>query len=380
MGATDVGGMGARNYPPRMPKRTPELGKSMPQILVVLLLVVSCLQSSATTLARPTVHVIATGGTISNVADRFELTGEDLVRGLPQLDQVATVTYEQFSNICSCDMDPGRWKSLALRIDEVFDRRPEVEGIVVTHGTDTLEETAYFLHLTVRSQNPVVLTGAMRAADDLGADGPANLYNAVRVAASDQAKKLGALVLMNDEIHSAREVTKGDAQRPDAFMTPRIGALGFVDPDRVVLLRRPLDQVDDRTSFDLDVAVPLPRVDVVYTYAGADGAAIRSLVDAGARGLVVATFPLGSATPGILAAIREAVAGGVAVVLSGRTGSGRVRPGLGLDEVNRLAAGAPSAGVWTAEDLPPHKARILLMLGLSKRLERSQIGELFRRY
>src|SRR5688572_10128758 len=173
----------------------------------------------------PDVHVIATGGTISNTGgDR--LTGDQLVKSLPGIERVARVTVEQFANVASGSITQTNWRDLALRINELYRTRPELRGIVVTHGTDTMEETAYFLDLTVASCRPVIVTGAMRQATAIGADGPANLFDAISTAASPAAERRGTMVLLNDEIFAARDVTKIHTTRPDAFDSPTRGPLG----------------------------------------------------------------------------------------------------------------------------------------------------------
>ena len=285
--------------------------------------------------------------------------------GVPGLDKVADVTVEQFSNKASGAITPADWRAIATRIDELFRTRAGLSGVVVTHGTDTMEETAYFLDLTVRSCRPVVVTGAMRRATDVGADGPANLYNAVRVAAAADAVGRGAVLLMNDEIFPAREVTKINTSRMDAFEAPSVGALGVADPDTVVFYRPAADggaACTGRPAFDLERIGELPRVDIIYSYPGADGALIDAAVNAGAKGLVIAGVGRGGMTPPQGQAVRRAVERGVTVVSSSRTMSGRV-PVRGYDEGGTRRPGA--GAVLGAGSLTPQKARILLMLALA---------------
>jgi L-asparaginase len=323
----------------------------------------------------PRVHVLATGGTISNTqGDR--LTGEDLVRSLPGVEASARLTVEQFSNVASGAITLEQWLGMSRRINQLFQEDPDLAGIVVTHGTDTMEETAYFLDLTLAACRPVIVTGAMRRATDLGADGPANLFNAVRVAVHEGARELGAVVLMNDEILPAREVIKVNTSRVDAFEAPGPGRLGVTDPDRVVLERAPRPRTCDAPAFDLHGVEALPRVEVIHSHLGADGTLVRAAVAAGAEGIVVAGVGRGGATPGQSRAVQEARDAGVVVVFSSRTGAGRVpvvRGGGASAEGEEATRGA----LLGANDLSPQKARILLMLALTRTRELAELREIF---
>ena len=320
----------------------------------------------------PRVHVLATGGTISNTeGDR--LTGEDLVQGLPELGSLARITVEQFSNVASGAITLDQWLQMAARIHELFSGDDPPVGVIVTHGTDTMEETAYFLDLTLAHCRPVVVTGAMRRASMAGADGPANLLNSVRLAVHGDAGELGAVVLMNDEIFPAREVTKVHTSRMNAFEAPGVGMVGVADPDSVVLGRYRGHRECGRAAFDLTGLEELPRVEIIHTHLGADGALIRAAVEAGARGIVVATVGRGGATPDQAAALREAREAGVVVVRSSRTGAGRVPVGAGRDD-------DPPGAMLGADDLTPQKARILLMLALSRTSEPDELRSIFLRH
>lgn len=333
--------------------------------------------------ARPRVRLVATGGTISNRSGG-RLTAEELVKLAPQLERHARVEAEQFANLASSELSLEQWLSLARRLNALFDAESDLAGIVVTSGTDTLEELAYFLHLTVRSDRPVVIVGSMRRPDAIGFEGAANLFAAVRVAADPQSRQRGALVVMNDEIQSARDVTKTDAQRLDTFQSRDYGVLGVVDTDRVVYYRNPARRHSSRSEFDVTGMTGLPRVDVLLTYQGAPGDLIRAAVDAGARGIVVATAA--GATSGTQSdGIRYAAERRVVVVRATRTGGGRV---LGGPRLNGPAASRPDAsGSETArpssiagEDLAPIKARILLMLALSRTSDPREIQRMFLEY
>ena len=326
--------------------------------------------------ALPTVHVIATGGTISNTDDDGRLTGEQILASVPGLEEVAALTVEQFSNIPSGRMTPSLWLDLARRVEAAFAGRPELSGVVVTHGTDTMEETAYFLDLVIGDERPVLLTGAMRNASRLSHDGPANLYNAARVAADRRARGLGAMVVLNDVALPAREATKLSTIRVEAFEAHGRGPLAVTDPDTVVFFQRP----GERPPPLIDPAAhdDLPRVDIIFTYAGADGALVDAAVAAGARGLVMASVGRGGLTPGQSDAVDRALGAGLVVVVSSRTLSGRVP--VGSDE-RRLEEWRPGRGIrFGASDLTPQKARILLMLALARDPDPRRVLDAFRTY
>jgi L-asparaginase len=317
----------------------------------------------------PTVHVLATGGTISNTeGDR--LTGDELVRSLPGVESVAEITVEQFANVASGSISLDQWLAMARRIDELFGSGPEPAGVVITHGTDTMEETAYFLDLTLAHCRPVVVTGAMRRASAHGADGPANLYNSIRVAASAEMREIGAAVLMNDEVFPAREVLKAHTSRVNAFVASGRGRIVIADPDALVVEGRVGGRDCGNPAFDVSGVEALPRVDVVYTYLGADGALIRAAADAGATGIVVASVGRGGSTPGQREAIREVRERGVTVVMSSRTGAGRVPVGRG-------GQGGEGGAFLGADDLSPQKARILLMLALTRTDDPDELRRIF---
>jgi L-asparaginase len=322
---------------------------------------------------KPAVLVIATGGTISNTGnDSTRRTGQELVSAIPQLADVARVTSEQFSNVASGAITLAQWRDLARRIRQLASGPDAPAGIVITHGTDTMEETAYFLDLTVGGCAPIVLTGAMRRAVDAGADGPANLLNAVRVAAAPHARGRGAMILMNDLVFAARDVTKLNTSRADAFGAPYLGPIGVADPDTVVFHRPPAASGCRPAAFDLDRLGPLPRVDVIQSYVGADSVLVDALVAAGAKGIVVAGVGRGGMTPGQSRALRRALERGVFVAVSSRTGSGRVGRETNLDDWK------PGRGVFVgASDLNPQKARILLMLALARTTDAREVVRIF---
>lgn len=325
----------------------------------------------------PRVHVLATGGTISNLGNDARRTGDELIAAIPALGKIARVTVEQFSNVASGSVTQDMWRDLAKRIAALQAGPDAPTGYVITHGTDTMEETAYFLGLTVGGCSPVLVTGAMRQANAVGADGPANLLNAVRVAVAPAARGRGTMVLMNDEIFAARDVTKSNTSRMNAFTAPDAGVLGLADPDTVVFHRAAPEggSTCRRAPFDLATLGAFPRVDVIYAHIGADSVAVEAAMAAGARGLVVAGVGRGGSTPSQGRALRRARDQGLVVATSNRTGSGRVGSGGISDSLEKLPAGA-GANVGSAE-LNPQKARILLMLALAAKYRPADIARLF---
>lgn len=368
-------------------------GRGLPTIgLVTAAVTVGLLMAGATAsrsavpalaqeVARPHILLIATGGTIASRAGspeqlgsyRVSDTGKELVAAVPAIDAVARVSVEQFSNKPSTAVDPEDWLELARMVNSAF--RPdgpwgEVDGVVITHGTDTLEETAFFLNYTVKSPKPVVVVGAMRPASAISADGPLNLLSAIRVAAHPDSSGRGVMVVLNQEINAARDVTKSNTHMVQTFVSRRLGLLGMVDDEGPVFYRRSerrhtVESEFDVSSVDVD---ELPRVDVSYTYAGADGTDVDAFVAAGARGIVVAAAGAGSTTRGQRLALRRAADQGVVVCRSSRTGSGRV------------GSGAARGATVTAADLLPQKARILLMLALTVTDEPAEIQRIFNTY
>ncbi|NIF51543.1 asparaginase [Burkholderia sp. Ax-1724] len=310
----------------------------------------------------PRIAVLATGGTIAGAAaDAANTSGyqagvvgvEQLLAAVPALSAVARIAPEQIASVDSKDMALPLWSTLAQRIDTLL-ASEDVDGVVVTHGTDTLEETAYLLHLTVKSDKPVVLTAAMRPASALSADGPLNLLNAVTVAGHASARGQGVLVAFNNRIHSARDVVKTSTYAVDAFQSPEIGALGWVQDGRVEFQRGVVRAHTLASEFAS--GAQWPHVEIVASYAGVSRLAVDALVAAGVRGIVVAGTGNGSIHQTLQQALAEAVTRGVAVVRASRVGSGHVmRNGAAADD----ALGFVSAG-----SLNPYKARVLLMLAL----------------
>jgi L-asparaginase len=324
----------------------------------------------------PKVRLVATGGTISNrIGGR--LTAEELIKSVPDLERHVRAEWEQFANTASSALTLRQWIDLAKRINGLFAEDATLAGVVVSSGTDTLEETAYFLNLTVRSEKPVVVVGSMRNPSTLGYEGAANLLQGFRVAADPASRGKGVLVVLNDEINAAREVTKTDALRLDTFATRGYGVLGVVDDDRVVYYRDVVRRHTRATEFDVSRIDELPRVDVVLVYQGATGDVIKALVDQGAKGVVIASAGAGATSGSQGEGIRYAVEKGVFVVTSTRTGSGRIAAGRRAPATT--GAETPTYRI-AAEDLAPLKARILLMLALTKTKDGDEIQRMFLEY
>ncbi|WP_323050381.1 asparaginase [Caballeronia mineralivorans] len=334
------------------------------------------MNSSHTSLPR--IAVLATGGTIAGEAgDAAKTSGykagvvgvDKLLGAVPSLSQVARIHAEQVASIDSKDMTPALWATLCARVNALLEQ-DDIDGIVITHGTDTLEETAYLLHLTVKSEKPVVLTAAMRPATALSADGPLNLLNAVTVAASRASSKQGVLVAFNNQIHCGRDVTKTSTYAVDAFRSPEGGALGWVQDGQVEFQRSVVRPHTLQSPFQ--IRAELPAVEIVTSYAGASRVAIDALVAAGVKGLVIAGTGNGSIHSTLQQAVADAVKQGVAVVRSSRVGAGHVmRNGSAPDD---------ALGSITAGALNPYKARVLLMLALAAGTAPADLQRVFDTY
>ncbi|MBL8139721.1 MAG: asparaginase [Acidobacteria bacterium] len=326
---------------------------------------------------KPRVRLFATGGTISNRTGK-RLTDAELLASMPGLDRYARAESEQFANVASSQLTLSQFLDLSRRINAAFAAEADLAGAVVTSGTDTLEELAYFLHLTVRDERPVVVVGSMRNPSTLGYEGAANLLEGFRVAADPQSRGLGTLVVLNDEINSARDVTKTDALRLHTFQSRTVGVLGVVDADRVVYYRHPLKRRGARVEFDVQAITTLPRVDIVMVYQDAPGDLIKAAVDAGARGLVVATAGAGATSGTQGDGLDYARSKQVLIVNGTRTGSGRIASRRGAAIPPAFAQRA--ATTVSAEDLAPVKARLLLMLALTRTTSRDEIQRMFEEY
>jgi L-asparaginase len=327
----------------------------------------------------PRVRLLATGGTISNRSGG-RLTAEELIASIPTLGRYARAEFEQFANTSSSQMTLEQWLALAKRINQLFKEDGSLAGVVVTSGTDTLEELAYFLNLTVRSEKPVVVVGSMRNPSTLGYEGAANLLEGFRVAADPSARGRGVMVVLNDEINAAREATKTDALRLHTFQTRGYGLLGVVDSDRVVFYRKLEKRHTAQSEFDVQGLTSLPRVDVILTYQGAPGDLIKAAVDQGAKGIVLATAGAGATSGTQQEGIRYALEKGAFVVTTARAGSGRIAARPRVTGAAATAAPNPRERAIAGEDLAPVKARILLMLALAQTQNAAEIQRMFIEY
>lgn len=318
----------------------------------------------------PRIGLFTTGGTIQSKGDHRQklmeynagrVSPSELLADLPELADIADIEVTEISNIGSGGITQEHQLPLAKAINAWL-ARPDTTGAVVTHGTGTLEETAYLLNLTVRSDKPVVVVGAMRPWTAVSRDGPFNLYNAVRVAGTPEAKGMGVLIMLNDEINAARDTTKTNTYRVETFVARDLGPLGYADSDRVVFYRRPIYRHTVDSEFDVADLDALPRVDVTYAYQEDDGVAIDAFVAAGAKGIVL--------TGSDADAVKRGQEAGVVFVQSDRKGAGRV-----LESARRM-----ERGVVTADNLPPHKARILLRLALTQTTDLAEIQRMFNEY
>jgi L-asparaginase len=329
--------------------------------------------------SKPAVVIIATGGTIAGEAASSAQAGytsgqvgvDALIKAVPTLSKLARVSGEQISNVGSQDMSDAVWLKLAKRINQLA-ASPDVSGIVITHGTDTMEETAYFLDLVVKTQKPVVLTGSMRPSTALSADGPLNIYNAVGVAADPHAAGRGVLLSINDQIHSAHDVTKTHTTATDTFMSPYRGLIGATAYGVNQYYRTPFKKDTVDTPFKVDNVESLPRVDILYIYEDMPGDPVDAAVKAGAKGIVTAGVGNGNMPKAVMDACSRAASAGVVVVRASRVPLGYVGRNVEVDDdkLNFVAS----------EELNPPKARVLLRLALMQTSDPKEIQKMFNTY
>lgn len=356
------------------------MGKQIRTVLMVVCLVVFGSQLVCAEGKLPNVKILATGGTIAGAGVTSTTTVgytaavtpvAKLISNVPELAKAANVSGEQVSQIASESMTMEIWLKLAKRVNQLL-AQDDVDGIVITHGTDTLEETAYFLNLVVKSSKPVVIVGSMRPGTAMSADGPLNLYRAVVLAGSKSAMGKGVLVMLNDTINAGRDVTKTITDRVDTFQSPLLGAIGVFTGDQPVFYRQALRKHTVNSEFDVTDLNDLPRVDIVYHYAGNAGTMIDAATNAGAKGLVHAGTGNGSIGKAEYPAVENALKKGVVVVRSARVGSGIIsRNGEADDD---------KYGFVASDNLNPQKARILLMLALTKTSDVKKIQDYFWSY
>ncbi|EOI3071921.1 type II asparaginase [Campylobacter jejuni] len=328
--------------------------------------------------AKSRIAILGTGGTIAGFIDStIATTGytagaidiDVLIKAVPQIRDLADISWEQIANIDSSNMCDEIWLRLAKKIAKLF--AEGIDGVVITHGTDTMEETAYFLNLTIKSDKPVVLVGAMRPSTAISADGPKNLYNAVALVANKEAKNKGVMVAINDKILSARGVVKTHSLNVDAFSSPDFGDLGYIVDGKVFFYNNVNKAHTKNAPFDVSKLTSLPKVDILYSYSNdGSGVAAKALFEHGTKGIVVAGSGAGSIHKNQKDVLKELLKKGLKVVVSSRVVAGCVAVS---DSDEKL-------GFISAEDLNPQKARVLLMLALTKTSDPKKIQEYFLKY
>ena len=328
---------------------------------------------------KPKVYIVATGGTIAGSAESATAAGyssgavgvDILIAAVPQLKDIAEVKGEQVSSIGSQDMNDEVWLKLGNKVNELL-AKPDVAGVAITHGTDTMEETSYFLNLVVKSDKPVVLTGSMRPSTAMSADGPLNIYNAVAIAADPNAKGRGVMVAVDDDIHSAHDIIKFHATDVATMRSGEAGLLGASLFGKNTWYRKPTAVNTKASEFSIAGVTSLPRVDIIYAHANMSPDIISSAVTNGAKGLVIAGVGDGNMTAPALDQVKAAIAKGVIVVRSSRTNGGIIRRNI---EVND-----DEIGTVSSMELNPAKARVLLQLALLKTKDAKTIQGYFDRY
>lgn len=328
--------------------------------------------------AKSRIAILGTGGTIAGFIDStIATTGytagaidiDVLIKAVPQIRDLADISWEQIANIDSSNMCDEIWLRLAKKIAKLF--AEGIDGVVITHGTDTMEETAYFLNLTIKSDKPVVLVGAMRPSTAISADGPKNLYNAVALVANKEAKNKGVMVAINDKILSARGVVKTHSLNVDAFSSPDFGDLGYIVDGKVFFYNNVTKAHTKNAPFDVSKLTSLPKVDILYSYSNdGSGVAAKALFEHGTKGIVVAGNGAGSIHKNQKDVLKELLKKGLKVVVSSRVVAGCVAVS---DSDEKL-------GFISAEDLNPQKARVLLILALTKTSDPKKIQEYFLKY
>ncbi|KHL86491.1 asparaginase [Helicobacter pylori] len=347
------------------------------RMFLKFLILLFCLKGQVMAQNLPTIVLLATGGTIAGSGvdaslgsyKSGELGIKELLKAIPSLNKIARILGEQVSNIGSQDMNEEIWFKLAKRAQELLDDS-RIQGVIITHGTDTLEESAYFLNLVLRSTKSVVLVGSMRNASSLSADGALNLYNALSVAINEKSANKGVLVVMDDTIFSAREVVKTHTTHTSTFKALNSGAIGSVYYGKVRYYMQPLRKHTIESEFSLSqLKTPLPKVDIIYTHAGMTPDLFQASLNSHAKGVVIAGVGNGNVSVGFLKAMQEASEMGVVIVRSSRVGSGEVTSG----EIDDRA-------FITSDNLNPQKARVLLQLALTKTNNKEKIQEMFEEY
>lgn len=327
----------------------------------------------------PSVKIMATGGTIAGRGasateagyEPSEVAVEELIQNVPEIKDLAEVSGEQVLQVSSQNITPDDWLTIGKAVNQAV-ADDGVDGVVITHGTDTMEETAYFLHLTVPSDKPVVLVGSMRPGTAMSADGAMNLFNAVSLAGHPEARGKGVLLTLNERVYGARDVTKGNTTNPATFQARNTGPMGSVFFGEVNLYEAPIQTHTAESEFRIDDLEALPQVDILYGYAGDSSHLVEAAVASGAKGIVFAGVGNGNFNPEVEAALAKAREEGVAVVRSARAGSGHVTLDAEVDD--------EKYGFVVADDLSAQKARILLTLALTETSDPERLQEIFFTY
>lgn len=329
--------------------------------------------------SKPNVYILATGGTIAGasttaVSSAYKAGSigvDELLAAVPALKDLAEIKSEQVVQIGSQDMNDQVWLKLSKRVNELLSQK-DVDGIVITHGTDTQEETAYFLNLTVKSNKPVVLVGSMRPSTAISADGPRNLYNAVACAAAPESVGQGVMVVMDDKILGADDLSKTNTLNVSTFQNPNYGALGIMYNGKPVYTRKPIKRHTTNSEFDIMNLNELPRVEIILSYSNATPLFIDAALKAKTKGIVTAGVGNGNFTTDMQNALAKAVQKGVAVVRSSRIGGG---PTTQWDEIDDDQFGFTAS--WY---INPYRSRVLLMLALTKTNDYKEIQRMFTEY
>jgi L-asparaginase len=347
-------------------------------IVAIAALLASGGVSSETKQGTTRITVLATGGTIAGAqapeggygykSGSFNI--KDLISAVPNLDKLAVISGEQVVNIGSQDMDNDTWLKLANRLSEVVDM-PTTDAVIITHGTDTMEETSYFLSLVTKTEKPIVMVGSMRPATAISADGPSNLYNGVNVAISPDARERGVVTVLNDQIHYARNVTKMNTTDVQTFHSANRGLAGVVNTGVITWFEMTDKKHGMSSEFNIKGLKQLPRVDIIYAHAGMDASLIDAAVASGVKGLVIAGVGDGNMTSAALDRVTAAAKAGVVVVRSTRL-SGIVYRNNEIDD--------DKLGLVASGELNPSKSRVLLMLALTKTSDVAKIQAMFNEY
>ena len=340
----------------------------MNKIILIPILLFCLLSAYSQETKKPQVLIITTGGTIASKINAPLIEGHELIQAVPELKKYAAVQVDEFVSIGSSKMTPSIWLELVKYIRTALISRPEIKAVIITHGTDTMEETAFFLNLTHQSRVPIVLVGSMRSSDEISADGPANLINAVRVGISPEAIGKGVMVVMNDNISSGRDILKMNNRRVDAFPSTERGFIGFCDPEKITFYRSPVKIHTDKSEFNVYDLDSLPKVDIIQDFAGSDPKILTYFANRPNRGLVISSFAGGRLSGGF-GEIYNFPATHKPIVISSSIKEGRI--------MGSHPKGTP---IIIANDLPSNKARILLMLSLTRTTDIREIQDNFNQY